>query len=354
MIKFEELLDSLIDKDISDIHFIAGVPPRIRIDSKLMDMPGQEVLTADDCKSFIYGFLTSEQIQAYEAKGEIDIAFNHKEHRFRTNVYRNLGTTAAALRWLPEKIGTFSELGLSRTVCESICEKTSGLVIVTGVTGSGKSTTLASMIEYINRTRHDHVVTIEDPVEFLHKHDKCTFSQREVGQDTESYATALRSAMRQDPDVVLVGEMRDMETIQAALNLADTGHLTFSTLHTSDAAQTINRIIDVFPAHMQQQARVQLSFVLEAVICQQLLPKAEPPGRVLVTETLMATSAVRSLIRENKVHQIYSMIQAGGHYKMHTMNQSLEDAVNNKSITYEMALTHSSDPETFAAMLKNH
>ena len=345
MLNLEKLLDDLGDQVISDIHFISGVPPRIRVHGELMDMPGYEALDPDSCKRTIYSFLSPEQIRKFESSGDIDLAFSCSGHRFRTNVYHHMGNIAAALRWLPDKIGTFTELGLPEEVCEDLCAKPNGLVIVAGVAGSGKSTTLASMIEHINKTRQSHVVTVEDPVEFLHYHGTSTFSQREVGLDTESYEAALRSAMRQDPDVVLVGEMRDTETVQAALNLADTGHLTFSTLHTSDAVQTVNRIIDIFPEHRQEQARVQLSFVLQAVICQQLLPNVTKTGRVLITEILIVTPAVRTLIRESKIHQIFSTIQSGGRLQMHTMNHALEQAVKAKLITREVAYAHSSNPD---------
>jgi twitching motility protein PilT len=304
---------------------------------------------ADDAgrdQSLAYSILTDNQKHRLEENLEIDLSFGIKGlARFRANIFHQRGAIAAVFRQIPYEIKTFRELGLP-TIIERLCEKPRGLILVTGPTGSGKSTTLAAMIDKINRERAEHIVTIEDPVEYLHSHKKCIVNQREVMADTYSFTAALRSALRQDPDVVLIGEMRDLETVEAALRIAETGHLTFATLHTNSAAQTINRIIDVFPAHQQAQIRAQLSLVLEGIVCQALLPKTGGKGRAMAMEILIPSSAIRNLIREDKVHQIYGMMQAGqAKHGMQTFNQSLASLYFKRLITLETALARSSYPD---------
>jgi twitching motility protein PilT len=341
----EELLQILVERRGSDLHLAAGNPPRIRVDGNLVSTE-HVVLNPDVCKRLVYSFLSGDQIARFERELEIDLSFGVEGlGRFRTNVFYQRGTVAAVLRMIPYQIRAFEELGLPRGICEEVCNIPRGLVLVTGATGSGKSTTLAAMIDYVNATRAQHIVTVEDPIEFLHRGKSCLVNQREVGSDTQSFKRALRSALREDPDVVLVGEMRDMETIEAALTIAETGHLTFATLHTSDAVMTINRVVDVFPAHQQQQVRTQLSFTLQAVFCQQLLPRSDGSGRCLALEVMIANSAIRSLIRDDKAHQIYSLIQTGGKLGMKTMNQSLHELCRQNVITYDDALSYSGDVE---------
>ncbi len=344
-VTIEELLQILVDRGGSDLHLSAGSPPKIRVDGRLYNTE-HEVLRPDACKSIIYSFLTGDQIARFEKEFELDMSFGVDGFgRFRVNVFMQRGSVASVLRMIPSVVKTFEDLGLPRGICEEISSLPRGLVLVTGATGSGKSTTLASMVDFVNETRADHVLTVEDPIEFLHRNKGCLVNQREVGSDTKNFSNALRSALREDPDVVLVGEMRDMETIEAALTIAETGHLTFGTLHTSDCVQTINRIIDVFPSHQQQQIRTQLSFTLQAVFCQQLIPAAVGHGRALGLEVMIANSAIRSLIRDNKAHQIYSIIQTGGKLGMQTMNQSLGVLVRQNYITYEQAMNYTSDVE---------
>jgi twitching motility protein PilT len=345
MITIEELLTLLVQRKGSDLHLSAGSPPKIRIDGKLVNTE-HEMLTPDMTQKLVYSILTSEQIARFEKDFELDLSFGIDGlGRFRVNVFQQRGTVASVLRVIPYEIKGFTELGLPVEVCESLCALPKGLILITGATGSGKSTSLAAMIDYINQARSAHVVTIEDPIEFLHRNKNCLFNQREVGSDTHSFKKALRSVLRQDPDVILVGEMRDVETIESALTLAETGHLTFATLHTSDAIQTINRIIDVFPSYQQQQIRTQLSFVLQAVFCQQLIPRANGRGRVLATELMIATAAIRALVRDDKAHQIYSLIQTGGKQGMSTLNQSLNELYKANLITYDDALSRTLDPE---------
>ncbi|MBK9388433.1 MAG: type IV pilus twitching motility protein PilT [Planctomycetes bacterium] len=351
MISMEDLLSTLVERGGSDLHISVGSSPRIRVDGRLIETEYAQ-LTSEVAQKLIYSVLTTEQIARFESTWELDCSFGFAGFgRFRTNVFLQRGTVAAVLRMIPFEVYNFDQLGLPRRVCEEICMLPKGLVLVTGSTGSGKSTTLASMINYINEMRHGHIVTIEDPIEFLHRNRNCLVNQREVGSDTRSFGPALRSVLRQDPDYVLVGEMRDMETIEAAMTLAETGHLTFATLHTSDTIQTINRIIDVFPAHQQQQIRTQLSFTLQAVVCQQLVQRANQRGRALAAEVLVVNAAVRSLIRENKAHQIYSIIQTGGRQGMKTMNQSLADLYRSNQVGYEDASSVSPDPSEFARLL---
>ena len=337
MITMEELLSLLVRQGGSDLHISIHSPPRIRVDGMLLpvDCPA---LTPEDTRRLATSVLTSDQIAKLDRELELDCSFGLADKgRFRANVFHQQGSVAAVMRLIPTRIATFDQLGLPRQVCERICGMRAGLVLVTGATGSGKSTSLASMVNHINQTRQGHIVTIEDPVEFVHQHKQCMVTQREVGGDTQGFGRALKSVLRQDPDFILVGELRDLETIEAALTLAETGHLTFGTLHTSDAVQTINRIVDVFPAHQQQQVRTQLSFSLEAVFSQQLLPLASGRGRAMAAEVMLATPAVRALIREGKNHQIYSQIQTGGRLGMKTMATSLAELVRSGRVRLEEA-----------------
>ncbi|MBV8543268.1 MAG: type IV pilus twitching motility protein PilT [Acidobacteria bacterium] len=350
-VTLHQLLKTMVERGGSDLHVTTNSPPQIRIDGKLvpLDMP---VLTAPETKQLAYSVLTDAQKHRFEENLELDLSFGIKGlARFRANIFNQRGATAAVYRQIPYEILGFRELGLP-TVVEEICNKPRGLVLVTGPTGSGKSTTLAAMIDKINRERHEHIITIEDPVEFLHSHKSCIVNQRELHADTHSFANSLKSALRQDPDVVLIGEMRDLETIESALRIAETGHLTFGTLHTNSAAQTINRIVDVFPSHQQPQIRAQLSFVLEGILCQALLPHATGKGRAMAMEILIPNAAIRNLIREDKVHQIYSMMQTGqAKYGMQTFNQSLATLYFKKQITLQTALARSSNPDELQEMI---
>jgi twitching motility protein PilT len=346
-----QLLKTMVERGGSDLHITTNSAPQIRVDGKLspLDMPP---LTAPETKQLAYSVLTDAQKHRFEENLELDLSFGIKGlARFRGNIFNQRGAVAAVYRQIPYEILGFKELGLPAVV-EEICKKPRGLVLVTGPTGSGKSTTLAAMIDKINKERHEHIITIEDPVEFLHSHKACVVNQRELHADTHSFANALKSALRQDPDVVLIGEMRDLETIESALRIAETGHLTFGTLHTNSAAQTINRIVDVFPAHQQPQIRAQLSFVLEGILCQSLLPRANGKGRAMAMEILVPNSAIRNLIREDKVHQIYSMMQTGqAKYGMQTFNQSLATLYFKKAITLDTAIGRSSNPDELQEMI---
>lgn len=348
-----QLLKIMIEKGASDLHITTGTAPQLRIDGALqpLDFPP---LTPLDTKNICYSVLTDAQKHAFEEENELDLSFGIKGlSRFRANIFMQRGAIAGAFRQIPYKILTFEELGLPKVV-EELTKIPRGLVLVTGPTGSGKSTTLASMINSINETKHEHIITIEDPIEFLHPHKNCVVNQREVGADTSSFTKALKYILRQDPDIVLVGELRDLETIEAALTIAETGHVTFATLHTNGAIQTINRIIDVFPPHQQTQVRAQLSFVLQGVVSQMLLPKSSGKGRVLASEVMVPNSAIRNLIREDKVHQIYSQMQMGqDKFGMQTMNQSLFNLYSRRLITLELAMGRSPDPDEFRQMLKN-
>jgi twitching motility protein PilT len=350
-VTLHQLLKTMVERGGSDLHITTNSPPQIRIDGKLVPLD-LSPMTAPETKQIVYSVLTDAQKHRFEENLELDFSFGIKGlARFRANIFNQRGATAAVYRQIPYEILGFKELGLPAVV-EEICQKPRGLVLVTGPTGSGKSTTLAAMIDKINRERHEHIITIEDPVEFLHSHKACIVNQRELHADTHSFANALRSALRQDPDVVLIGEMRDLETIESALRIAETGHLTFGTLHTNSAAQTINRIVDVFPAHQQPQIRAQLSFVLEGILCQTLLPRANGKGRVMAMEILVPNAAIRNLIREDKVHQIYSMMQTGqAKYGMQTFNQSLATLYFRKQITLQTALSRSSNPDELQEMI---
>jgi len=344
-VQIEALLKLMVQKGASDLHISYSSPPQLRIDEKLVPTEFA-ALAAEDTKRLAYSMLKPQQIEKFERELELDVSFGIEGlGRFRVNVFVQRGYVGAAVRLLPLHIMSFEECGLPLSVAEDLCKRPKGLVLVTGATGSGKSTTLASMVDKINSERNCHIVIIEDPIEYVHKNKKALVDQREVGSDTQSFAQSLKHVLRQDPNVILIGEMRDLETIEAALDIAETGHLVFSTLHTSDAVQTINRVIDVFPAHQQQQVRVQLSFVLLGIMAQQLIPKSSGHGRVLATEVLIATPAVRSLVREAKTHQLYSVIQTSQKEGMRTMNQTLFELYSKKMISYEDAILRSTDPD---------
>jgi len=351
MASMHQLLKTMIEKSGSDLHLTTGTAPQLRIDGKLhpLRMPP---LTPQETKQLCYSVLTDAQKHQFEESSELDLSFSvQKLSRFRGNIFVQRGNVAGAFRAIPFKIHSFDELGLPDVVAK-LAQKPRGLILVTGPTGSGKSTTLATMIDKINTERNEHIVTIEDPIEYLHPHKGCVVNQREVGADTGSFKDALKYILRQDPDVVLIGEMRDLETIEAALTLAETGHLCFGTLHTNSSAQTINRIVDVFPPYQQSQVRAQLSFVLEGVLCQNLLPRANGPGRVMALEVMVPNAAIRNLIREDKIHQIYSAMQVGQErFEMGTMNQSLQELCRRRLVSQEDALGRSSDPAELRKML---
>lgn len=352
MANLHQLLQSMVEKGASDLHLTTGVPPKVRLNGDLASLDHLP-LNASDTKQLIYSVLTDAQKHRFEEENELDFSFGLKGlSRFRGNAYIQRGAVAGAIRTIPYKINTFEELGLPPIVNELV-KKPRGLVLVTGPTGSGKSTTLASMIDRINSERQGHIVTIEDPIEFLHPHKKCIVNQREVSSDTASFKTALKYILRQDPDVVLIGEMRDLETIEAALTIAETGHLTFGTLHTNSAAQTINRIIDVFPPYQQSQVRAQFSLVLEGVLSQQLIPKKNGQGRTMALEVMVPTAAIRNLIREDKIHQIYSAMQTGqGKNGMQTMNQGLCELFNKGKISMDEAMGRSSHVDELMSMIR--
>ena len=351
MATLPELLKTLVDNEGSDLHLTTQTPPQIRVHGKLqvLDLPP---LGAADTKALAYSVLTDAQKKRFEDTLELDFSFGIRGvARFRCNVFNQRGAVAAVYRVIPENIKAFNELGLP-AVIGNLSERPRGLVLVTGPTGSGKSTTLAAMIDKINTERREHIITIEDPIEYIHQHKGCLVNQREVHADTLGFAHALRAALREDPDIVLIGEMRDLETIESALRIAETGHLTFATLHTNSAAQTINRIIDVFPAHQQGQIRTQLSLVLEGIVCQALLPRADGRGRVVSLEIMIPTPAIRNLIRDDKVHQIYSTMQAGQEkLGMQTMNQNLVTLYQKRLITIETAMSASSQKDELEQMI---
>jgi twitching motility protein PilT len=351
MINIDTLLRVMFEKGASDLHITVGIPPMLRIDGEMVATEFEK-LRPDDCQHVIYSILTDEQKERFERENELDISFGVEGiGRVRMNVFKQRGAVAAALRNIPMNILTFEELGLPQVI-NDIVKTPKGLILVTGPTGSGKSTTLASMIDWINSHEAGHIITIEDPIEYIHTHKNCIVNQREVGTDTATFATALKYVLRQDPDVILVGEMRDLETISAALTIAETGHLVFGTLHTPDAVQAINRIIDVFPAHQQSQVRAQISFVLQAVVSQQLLPKAYSTGRALAIEVLLSNAAVKNLIREEKVHQIYSIMQTGQEYGMKTMNSSLVELYQKQLCSYNEIFARTTDPKDLQRMLQ--
>jgi twitching motility protein PilT len=352
MANLHELLKILVEAGGSDLHITTNITPQIRVDGKLhpLDLPP---LNAVETKQLCYSVLTDSQKHKFEEENELDLSFGVKGlSRFRGNIFVQRGAVAGVFRVIPYKIMSFEELGLP-PVIKDLAEKPRGLILVTGPTGSGKSTTLASIIDFININRHEHIVTIEDPIEYLHPHKGCLVNQREVGSDTKGFKIALKYVLRQDPDVVLVGELRDLETIEAALTLSETGHLCLATLHTNSCAQTINRIVDVFPSYQQPQIRAQLSFVMEGVISQTLIPKIGG-GRVMAMEIMVPNAAIRNLIREDKVHQIYSQMQVGqDKFGMTTMNQSLYSLLSRRLITMDDALGRSSDPDELKQMINN-
>ncbi|MBZ5555073.1 MAG: type IV pilus twitching motility protein PilT [Acidobacteriia bacterium] len=351
MLSLSDLLKTMMEQNGSDLHITTGSPPQIRVDGVLrpLDTPP---LTPADTKQLAYSVLTDAQKKRLEEDLQLDLSFGIKGlARFRTNVFHQRGAVAAVFRNIPFSIRNFDQLGLP-SIIRTLCDKPRGLILVTGPTGCGKSTSLAAMIDKINADRHEHIVTIEDPIEYLHPHKNCIVNQREVNNDTHSFSDALRSALREDPDVVLIGEMRDFETVESALRIAETGHLTFATLHTNSAISSITRIVDVFPSHQQNQIRAQLSLVLEAILTQALLPRASGSGRVMAMEILIPNAAIRNLIREDKIHQIYSSMQAGQEkFGMQTFNQSLASLYFQKQITLQTALSQTSNVDELQEMI---
>ncbi len=349
MLSLRELLELMVKGNASDLHITVGAPPIIRVDGKLV-RTDLDTLSPEDTKKLSYSLMNEKQRMKFEENSELDLSFGVEQlSRFRCNIFMQRGNVAVAIRQIPQEVPSFEELGIPKQVVE-LTKHPRGLVLVTGPTGSGKSTTLAALVDKINKEYYKHILTIEDPIEYLHRHQNCIINQREVHADTVSFAASLKYALRQDPDVILIGEMRDFETMEAALTISETGHLAFATLHTNSAAEAVNRIIDVFPTNQQEQARVQLSFVLQAVVTQQLIPKIGG-GRVLALEILMATPAVRAIIRDDKVHQIYSLIQAGQKFGMKTMNQSLYELHSARKITINDAVSHSSLPAELEDMI---
>ncbi len=345
----QKLLELAIERKASDLHLTVGVPPTIRIDGQLMPVPGESALNQENIAKLIQSFMTPEQLERLKIRKELDFSFGYKDTRFRTNTYFQKGNLASSLRLIPKLIKTSQELGLP-PILDKFTSPSQGFFIITGPTGHGKSTTLAAMINHINQTRAEHIVTIEDPIEYVFEHDKSIISQREVGSDTNSFAYALRSALREDPNIVLIGEMRDLETIEAALTLAETGHLVFTTLHTNSASQTADRIIDVFPPHQQQQVRMQLASVILGVISQRLIPKTAG-GRIAACEVMVASSAVRATIREGKTHQLPNIIQTSAAEGMITLDKVLAELVSKGEISIDNALTWASDPKAFKMMV---
>jgi twitching motility protein PilT len=350
MLNLRDLLNEMIEKKASDLHITAGVPPMLRVDG-VIHKTSHPITTPEVSKQIAYSVLTEEQQKRFENEKELDFSFGVQGlSRFRANVYQQRGVTSIAIRQIPFEILDFSCLGLPPVV-KSFSEKQKGLILVTGPTGSGKSTTLASIIDKINNERQSHVITIEDPIEYIHQHKNCIVNQREVRADTETFASALKHVLRQDPDVILIGEMRDLETMQAALTIAETGHLALATLHTNSTFESINRIVDNFPPTQQAQVRAQLAFVLEGVLTQQLVPHISGKGRVLVAEVMICTPAIRAVIRDDKIHQIYGLMQAGHKYGMQTMNQALFKAYCDRKLSMEEIMRRSSDPVELEQML---
>lgn len=352
-LNMHQLLKTMVENGSSDLHITTGTSPQIRIDGHITPLK-IPALQPNDTKQLCYSILTDAQKRKFEEENELDLSFGVKGlARFRGNIFLQRGAVAGVFRLIPYKILSMEELNLP-PICKELSRKPRGLILVTGPTGSGKSTTLASIIDAINTDRHEHIVTIEDPIEFIHPHKKCIVNQREVGSDTVSFKRAIKSILRQDPDVVLLGELRDLETIESALTIAETGHLCFATLHTNSCVQTINRIVDVFPTNQQQQVRTQLGFVLEGVLSQSLLPKASGKGRALALEVMIPNAAIRSLIRDDKIHQIYSQMQMGqDKYGMQTLSQSLFMLYHTKQVTMEMALMRAADPDELKQMIAN-
>jgi twitching motility protein PilT len=350
-LNLRSLLEEMIQRDASDLHITAGERPKLRIDGEITNATFEIALTPKDTLTLAYSVLTETQKKRFEVEDELDFSFGIQNMaRFRGNCFKQRGCVSMVIRQIPFTIKTFQDLNLPPAIAK-MAERPRGLVLVTGPTGSGKSTTLAAMIDKINRERKGHIITVEDPVEFIHRHQACIVNQREVGTDTRSFQTALKYALREDPDVILIGEMRDLETIQAALTIAETGHLALATLHTNSAAESITRIIDVFPAHQQAQVQAQLAFVLEGVVTQCLLPKAKGRGRAMAAEILVVTPAIRAMIREKKIHQIYSAMQAGKKFGMQTLNDALYTLYASREVVLDECLRTSSDPNEFLRMI---
>jgi twitching motility protein PilT len=350
-VSLRTLLDEMIERDASDLHVTAGDRPKLRVDGDIVNSSVEHVLTPRDTLQLAYSVLTENQKKRFEMEDELDFSFGIANlSRFRGNVFKQRGCVTMVIRRIPFQIKTFAELQLP-SVIAGFAERPRGLVLVTGPTGSGKSTTLAALIDKINGERRGHIITVEDPIEFIHRHRNCIINQREVGADTKSFAAALKYALREDPDVILIGEMRDLETIQAALTIAETGHLVFATLHTNSAAEAINRIIDVFPSHQQSQVRAQLAFVLEGIVTQVLLPKLSGRGRAMAAEVLVVTPAIRALIRDDKVHQIYSLMQSGKKFGMQTLNDALYQLYVNRLVSADECVRSSSDANEFLRMI---
>jgi len=350
-VNLRALLEEMIERDASDLHITAGDKPKLRIDGDITDANVDVVLSPKDTLQLTYSILTENQKKRFETEDELDFSFGIQNlARFRGNCFKQRGCVSLVIRQIPFNIRTFEELGLPNAVAK-MAERPRGLVLVTGPTGSGKSTTLAALIDKINRERRGHIITVEDPIEFIHRHQSCIVNQREVGTDTKSFATALKYSLREDPDVILVGEMRDLETMQAALTIAETGHLCFATLHTNSAAEAINRMIDVFPSHQQGQVRAQLAFVLEGIVTQTLLPRAKGRGRAMAAEILVVTPAIRALVRDNKIHQINSSMQAGKKFGMQTLNDSLYQLYMSREVVLDECLRVSGDQNEFLRMV---
>ncbi len=350
-LNLRSLLQEMIDREASDLHVTAGDRPKLRIDGDILDASVDHIMTPKDTLQLAYSVLTESQKKRFELEDELDFSFGIQNlARFRGNVFKQRGCVAMVLRMIPFSVRTFDELGLP-PIMAKLSERPRGLILVTGPTGSGKSTTLAAVIDKINKERKGHIITVEDPIEFIHRHQSCIVNQREIGTDTKSFATALKYALREDPDVILVGEIRDLETIAAALTIAETGHLVLATLHTNSAAESINRIIDVFPSNQQSQIRAQLAFVLEGVITQTLLQRTRGKGRVMACEIMVATPAIRALIRDDKIHQIYSALQAGKKHGMQTMTDALYQLYMNREAPKDECLRVASDPNEFLRMI---
>jgi twitching motility protein PilT len=350
-VNLRALLEEMIERDASDLHITAGDKPKVRIDGDITDANVDVVLTPKDTLQLAYSILTENQKKRFETEDELDFSFGIQNlARFRGNCFKQRGCVSLVIRQIPFNIRTFEELGLPNAVAK-MAERPRGLVLVTGPTGSGKSTTLAAMIDKINRERRGHIITVEDPIEFIHRHQSCIVNQREVGTDTKSFSNALKYSLREDPDVILVGEMRDLETMQAALTIAETGHLCFATLHTNSAAEAINRMIDVFPSHQQGQVRAQLAFVLEGIVTQTLLPRAKGRGRAMAAEILVVTPAIRALIRDNKIHQINSSMQSGKKFGMQTLNDALYNLYMSREVVLDECLRVSGDQNEFLRMI---
>ncbi len=345
------LLEEMLQKDASDLHITAAERPKLRVDGDIVDSSVLEVLTPKDTLQLAYSVLTENQKKRFETDDELDFSFGIQNlARFRGNVFKQRGCVAMVIRMIPFNVRTFQELGLPPVIAK-LAERPRGLILVTGPTGSGKSTTLAAIIDKINKERKGHIITVEDPIEFIHRHQSCIVNQREIGTDTKTFAAALKYALREDPDVILVGEMRDLETVGAALTIAETGHLVLATLHTNSAAESINRVIDVFPSNQQSQVRAQLAFVLEGVVTQTLLPKLKGRGRSMAAEIMVATPAIRALIRDDKVHQIYSAMQSGKKFGMQTMNDALYQLYTAREVAQEECERVSHDPKEFLRMI---